>query len=230
MIHQLIFADAKPGMTIEEFQRYWVEIHAIKYASKISQIKKYLINTTIPFNNEKLFWNGVAEIWLENDEEQLASLQSQEFLEGARLDEPNWAAFWKTIGIDTDAYVILDGSALTKNQDWIKLITLHKRKEGLSLRDFRNYYLNTHSANVVKLPGIKRYMQCHTRDGFYIFGESRFDAVSQLWFDDTEALRKALASPEYNNWVKPDMEKFLEMKYNFSLVTRENWIIGPQPR
>ena len=230
MIHQLIFADAKPGMTVEDFQRYWVEVHAVKYASKIPQIKKYLIDTTIPFNNETPLWNGVAEIWLENDEQSLASIQTKEFLQGARLDEPNWAAFWKTVGIDTDAHVILEGPALTRDQTWIKIITLHKRKEGMPLQDFRNYYLKNHSQHVLKLPGIKRYLQCHTRDGAYIVGESRFDGVSQIWFDNVQSLQKALNSPEFKNIVEPDMEQFLEIKYNFSLVTKENWIIGPESR
>ena len=100
MIHQLIFAHPKPGMTEAEFQRYWVEVHAVQYASKIPQIKRYLVDTRIPFGPEPddPLFSGVAEIWLENEEEQLASLQSKEFLEGACLDEPRWAAFWRTIG------------------------------------------------------------------------------------------------------------------------------------
>ena len=91
MIHQLIFAGPKPGMTDSEFQDYWVNVHAVQYASKIKQIKKYLIDTTIesavPQNSP---YRGVAEIWLENEQEQLESLQSTEFLQGARLDEPKW--------------------------------------------------------------------------------------------------------------------------------------------
>jgi uncharacterized protein (TIGR02118 family) len=230
MIHQLIFADAKPGMTVEEFHRYWVEVHAVKYASKIPQIKKYMIDTTVPFNNETPMWNGVAEIWLQNDEESLASLQTPEFLQGARLDEPNWAAFWKTVVIDTDAHEIVKGPELNNKPVWVKMITLHKRKEGMHLNDFRSYYLDTHSQLVKKLPGLVRYMQCHTRDGYYAVGEARFDAASQIWFNDVQSLKKALDSDEYKKHVLPDMEKFLEMKYNFSVVVKENWIIGPNPR
>ena len=48
MIHQLIFAHPKPGMSEQEFQDYWVDVHAVQYASKIPQIRKYLIDTRIP--------------------------------------------------------------------------------------------------------------------------------------------------------------------------------------
>lgn len=230
MIHQLIFADAKPGMSVEEFQRYWVEEHAVKYASKIPQIKRYLIDTIIPFGDMKPLWNGVAEIWLENEVEQLKSLQTKEFIEGARKDEPNWAAFWKTIGLDTDTHVLLEGPPLEKGQDWIKIITLHKRKEGIPLDVFRSYSLDVHSKYGLELPGLRRYIQCHAKDGLYAVGESRFDSCSMLWFDDVKALEKALASDVYTKGVKLDMGKFLEVKYNFGMVAKEHWIIGPEPR
>lgn len=43
------------------------------------------------------FYQGVAEIWLADEATQLASLQSPEFLQGARADEPRWAAFRRTL-------------------------------------------------------------------------------------------------------------------------------------
>ena len=48
MIHQFIFAAPKPGMTESEFQDYWVNVHAVKYASKIPQIKQYSVSTRMP--------------------------------------------------------------------------------------------------------------------------------------------------------------------------------------
>ena len=115
MIHQLIFAHPRPGLSEEEFQQYWLEVHAVRYASRIPQIRRYLIDTRIPFGQEPEdpLWGGVAEIWLENEEEQLASLQSPEFLQGARIDEPRWAAFWRTLALDTDAHTLREGPAAT---------------------------------------------------------------------------------------------------------------------
>src|SRR5215475_14427988 len=135
MIHQLIFAAPKPGMSEEEFQRYWVEVHAVEYASKIKQIKRYMIDTRLPFGPDEgePTWSGVAEIWLENEAEQLASLQSEEFLQGARLDEPNWAAFWRTVVLDTTAHVLRPGPQEARDSGMAKLLILSKRKEGLPL-------------------------------------------------------------------------------------------------
>ena len=234
MIHQLIFAGPKPGMTSQEFQEYWVNVHAVKYASKIPQIKRYMIDTRIPFNGDLgkpiLPYQGVAEIWLNNEEEQLASLQTKEFLEGARLDEPNWAAFWLTLVLDTTAHEIVAGPPLTQDSTWVKLLMLLKRKPGLPLEDFRRHGLQVHAPVVVEIPGLQRYLQCHTRDGSYIFGEARFDGVEQLWFENMETLASALNSTQFQRKVKSSLDTFVEPKYIFTLVTEEHWIIGPQPR
>jgi uncharacterized protein (TIGR02118 family) len=230
MIHQLIFTNPKPGMTVEEFQRYWVEVHAVKYASKIPQIKRYLIDATIPFGPKPPLFSGVAEIWLENEAEQLASLQTKEFLEGARLDEPNWAAFWTTLVLDTDTHVLLEGPPLTKNPTWVKFIVLMKRREGMPLEEFRRYSLEVHAPLALQLPGLKRYIQCHVRDSFYAVGESRFDAVSMFWFQSAGDLEAALASPLARDQLPADDARFLEQKYIFSFAAKEHWIIGPEAR
>jgi uncharacterized protein (TIGR02118 family) len=234
MIHQLIFAAPKPGMTEAEFQKYWVEVHAVKYASKIPQIKKYMIDTRIPLPGEKgdgLF-SGLAEIWLENDKESIESLQTKEFLQGARADEPNWAAFWKTLVLeaDADAHVLLKGPELAKGQTWIKYITILKRKEGMKLADFRAYSLGKHAELGLKIPGLLRCMQCHTRDSWYGFGEPRFDCVNMQWFDSVDALVKAQNSAEYKK-AGDDLKNFVEMKYFFPVMAaKEHWIIGPKAR
>src|SRR3954454_175316 len=104
MIHQFILAAPKPGLTTQEFQDYWRTVHAVKVASRIPQIRKYLLDLRIPVGEPvdagppALPHQGIAEIWLANEQEQLASLQSDEFIHGARADEPNWAAFWLAIG------------------------------------------------------------------------------------------------------------------------------------
>jgi hypothetical protein len=231
MIHQLIFAAPKPGMSEPEFQRYWVEEHAVRYASKIKQIKRYLIDTRIPDGPDEgePLWSGVAEIWLENEAEQLASLQSEEFLQGARLDEPNWAAFWRTVVLDTDAHVLLDGPPLTPDPTWVKLILLVKRTEGLPLAEFRERSLGKQADLMLEVPGLRRYLQCHTRDGYYGIGEAVLDAAYLLWFDDTDALSAALASPQFQR-AGEDLATIAQPRYTHRMAVREHWIIGPEAR
>lgn len=231
MIHQFIFAYPRPGMTESEFQRYWVEVHAVRYASKIPQIRKYLVDThvALPDESGEPLWCGVAEIWLKNEKEQLESLQSEEFLQGARRDEPNWAAFWRTVVLDTTTHVILPGPPETRDSGMAKLLVLSKRKEGLPLEGFRSYCLGTHASKVMELPGLRRYSQGHVRDGFYTIGEAVLDCVEQLWFDSVDAVVAAQRSVQ-QHMVNADYRLFTEERYRHQMLVQEHWIIGPEPR
>jgi hypothetical protein len=227
MIHQFILAAPKPGLSTEEFQDYWVHVHAVKFASRITQIRRYLVNTRIPtdcdLGSPPLPHQGMAEIWLDNEAEQLASLQSDAFIHGARADEPTWAAFWQAIVLDTTAHEIRPGPA---PRDGVKMTTLLKRRPGMSLADYREASLSEYAPVADGLPGLRGHLHCHTRDGAYVFGESTFDSVEQWWFDDLDALRAALRSAHYTGRVAPERARITEPRHVFSLTTRENWIIG----
>ncbi len=233
MIHQLIFAHPKPDMSEQAFQDYWVNVHAVKYAGRIAQIRRYLVDTRIPCcgpePDDPLF-SGVAEIWLKNEEEQLASLQSSEFIDGARRDEPNWAAFWRTVALDTTTHALMEGPALSRDSSLVKLILLVKRQPGITLKEFRRHALETHAPKAAALPGLRRYYQCHVRDSFYTVGEALLDAVFMLWFDDVAAIQRMWDSPEYKKSVEPDLLEFVEPKYLHRMAVKEHWIIGPEFR
>lgn len=229
MIHRLIFARPKPGMSEKEFQQYWRERHA-PIASKIPHTTRYLIASRIPLDQESKDppFSGVGETWFKDVQETLEAVQSKEYIEIARPDEPNWAAFWQVLVLDTTDHVLIEGAPLKKDSNLVKLVILLKRKPGMSLADFRNYWLEVHGPLVQKLPGVRRYVQCHVQDYFYIIGESSFDGVEQIWFDDTQTIEKVLKSLEYKDKVLPDLENFVEPKYIFSLVTDEYWVVRPE--
>jgi EthD domain-containing protein len=230
MIHQHIFASPKPGLSEAEFQRYWLEVHAIKFASKIKQIKKYKICTRLDWAGEQQppLWNAFAEIWLNNEQEQLESLQSPEFLQGARLDEPSWAAFWNTQVLDCDTVTLLDTIGEAPPAASVKLVALRKRKPGLSVEDYRTEHLEVQAPLAQDLPGLLRHDVCFTRDSWYAVGEPRFDSVTHFWFEDLAALDRLAAAPSHP--ALGANGRCFDPKYNFQMATKEHWIIGPAAR
>jgi hypothetical protein len=232
MIHQHIFASPKPGMTEAEFQDYWLNVHAVKYASKIPQIKKYKLCMRVDWKYEspQPLWSGFAEIWLNNEQEQLASLQTPEFLEGARLDEPRWAAFWNTQVLDCDTVTVMDKMGEVAPPDAVKMSALLKRKPGMTVEEYRKYHLDVHAPLSIQAPGILRHDVCFTRDSWYVVGEPRFDSVVHFWFENVAAAEALAESAEYRANVVPDDDKFLDPKYVFHMVSKEHWVIGPEAR
>jgi uncharacterized protein (TIGR02118 family) len=57
---------------------------------------------------------------------------------------------------------------------------------------FDAYYTETHVPLASRLPGLRRFIQSHPRG---LGGEAPY-FVAELWFDDAEALKAAMQSPE----------------------------------
>jgi uncharacterized protein (TIGR02118 family) len=71
----------------------------------------------------------------------------------------------------------------------LKLISLLRRPEGMSQEDFRSWVLDEHVVLARQLPGLRSYTVSLAEDG-----ESAYDCVNELWFDDEEARAAAFGS------------------------------------
>jgi uncharacterized protein (TIGR02118 family) len=225
MIHKYIFVHAKPGMAEQDFFTYWKEVHAEQYGRKIKQAKGYLINTRVPFGPDQgdLPFQGVAEVWIESVEDELAFAQSKEYLEGSRLDEPNFLAWWQMFALDTSDHVVVEPPA----GDWngVKVFVISKRKPGMSLEELHAYGRDVHAPKLKKLPGLRGYVVGHVLDSHYAVGESLLDNVSVLWFDSTDAITQAMQSDVFQKEIQPDLGNFIDMRYFRTLVTEEHWVV-----
>jgi len=82
----------------------------------------------------------------------------------------------------------------------IKSLSLLVRKDGLTHAQFVKHWVEVHAPLAHAVPGVRRYVQSH------IVEERRrpdippldveIDGVAELWYDDREAMARALASPE----------------------------------
>ncbi|PWK59215.1 EthD domain-containing protein [Roseicyclus mahoneyensis] len=228
MIHQHIFAAPKPGMTESDFQDYWINLHAPRYAMKIPQIAKYRLNLRLSCSVDPApIWSGCAEIWLRNDAEQIASMQTPEFLQGARLDEPNWAAFWMTAVLDCETETLLDG---TVPDGAVKLIVMSKRDLAHDVTDYRILRRADLKEHAESVPGLLRVDMASARDGLYAVGEARFDEVAHFWFASVEAAERAFAAPERDVMLPSTAARGLNPAQVFPMLVQPHWLIGPEER
>jgi hypothetical protein len=233
MIHQLIFASPRPGMSEAEFQDYWRYVHAVQFAAKIPQIRKYKVNSRIdvPGQDREIGYSGVAEIWIANEQDQIDSLKTPEYLLGARLDEPNWAASWLTLVLDTDAHVVVEGSEGNKEVPEYKLMLLIKKKRELSLDSFRASLKGDFSDKAKQLPGLTRFLIGTTRDRFYSDGaEPGFDAAVHLCANSLLELKGMYSNPYFHDSIYPQLTAIANPTGILSIGVRSEWIIGPDAR
>ncbi len=235
MIHQHILAAPRPGLSDFEFQDYWRYVHALKFARKIPQILKYKVNSriAIPGQPRELNYPGIAEIWLENEQTQAESLKSPEFLEGAVHDEPNWAASWQTLALDTDAHEI--GGSDTSDNDFpeYKLMLFHKKRRDIKIDKFREMYLNDYADSLkkAKIPHNTRILGCLLKRNLYTEnGAPPFDAVTHLSAGSLLELKHMVGTNALQQFLDPEKGGLSEWWGVVTAAVRSEWIVGPQER
>lgn len=107
----------------------------------------------------------------------------------------------------------------------VKLIYCISKKPGLSVEEFQTYWRETHGPIAAKIPGLRRYVQCHTAPKLYGREPApRFDGAAELWFDDLDAMRAAMASPETKAAIE-DERNFIDHSRVASFVTIEKPVV-----
>jgi uncharacterized protein (TIGR02118 family) len=82
----------------------------------------------------------------------------------------------------------------------IKSISLLTRKDGMTHDRFLKRWVDVHAPLAHAVPGLRRYVQSHiveerTRPDIPTTAVD-VDGIAELWYDDREAMARALASPE----------------------------------
>jgi uncharacterized protein (TIGR02118 family) len=105
----------------------------------------------------------------------------------------------------------------------VKAIYLIRRKPSMSATDFHRYWREVHGAIAARIPGLRRYVQCHAiaRDG----DGAEYDGAAEAWFDDMEAVRRAVATPEYAA-AREDEARFIDLERTTLMFTEEVPIIA----
>lgn len=94
----------------------------------------------------------------------------------------------------------------------ISRIGILTRRDDMSSEQFCDYWRNGHGPLAAKLPGLRRYLQNRVVDSTQLAidharGDWNVAGFSQLYFDDTSAMNRAVASAEFLPTV-PDVRRF----------------------
>jgi uncharacterized protein (TIGR02118 family) len=104
------------------------------------------------------------------------------------------------------------------------------RRPDRSAEQFRQYWKNIHGALAARLPDLRAYHQNHIVDSgqlgiAYPGGAWNLDGISELWFDDQDSMRRAIASEAYGP-VAADSEAFVSAT---RVIIAEQQVVVPVP-
>jgi uncharacterized protein (TIGR02118 family) len=66
LIKLIVMMKRKPGLTRDEFSKYWKEIHAFVALKNIPGLVKYVQNHQVKLNDREPAYDGIAELWFKD--------------------------------------------------------------------------------------------------------------------------------------------------------------------
>ncbi len=195
MIKLVAFFKRKAGLSPEQFHQHWRTNHA-ELVVRQKGMRRYVQNHTLlgSYKRGEPDYDGVAEAWFDSTEA-MRELAPSPAYAAVRADEANFIDAASMGVVLTEEVVIVDGEVPENALKWIGFI---KKRPDVSVDFFRDYWREQHGPVAARIPGNRRYVQCHPRRGIYATGRRPvFDGIPMSWFDDVDALRAAGESPEY---------------------------------
>jgi uncharacterized protein (TIGR02118 family) len=202
-------------MSVQDFQKYWREDH-LELVRKISDLKKYEQNHTLLSGYKRPvspIFDGVEKMWFES-EDKLVSIKASAAFKAAEADLESFVDMDRVKYILAREVVIKEGEVA---DGMVRMIEFLTRKPGMSPKDFHHHWKDIHGPLVAKQPQIKNYVQSHTLMSEYEKErQPDYNGVTEVWFDNTDAMREAAAAPLYGD-VLADEKNFVPENTPFIL-------------
>lgn len=230
MIKLLALLPKKSDVSNEQFHRHWREVHAL-LALRIKTLRRYVQSHRIPqqiagFSSAP--YEGVAEVWFDTLETALGLRTNPEYLEGAYRDEPNFIETSGLAFLPTQENVVVAGPSFAKDTPAVKGLFLVKRKPGMSVAEFQDYWRNIHAPLVPRTPHLLRYVQCHVLPTMYeADSPPAYDGVAELWWPNLAKFQESWASPELQVEQLTDARNFIDGQHSTAFLAEENRVIWP---
>ena len=103
----------------------------------------------------------------------------------------------------------------------VKLIYVINRKPGMDVEAFQHYWRTKHAEMVKEIPEVRHYTQCHTLLSGYRKGKPVHDGITELWYDDTDAIRRIADLPQSRAALEDDTH-FVDTSSMSFIITEEH--------
>jgi uncharacterized protein (TIGR02118 family) len=221
MVKVVTYLRRKPGMGVDEFQRYWRTRHP-DVVKRLPGLQRYVQSHTLPsgYRKGEPVYDGIAEVWADSTDALREMTRSPAYA-AVQADEARFLDREATGILVTEEHVIVDGPAPAGG---VKNVEFVRRKPGMDVAAFQRYWRDVHGPIAARIPVIRRYVQSHTRPAGYAGGRApAWDGVAIAWFESTDQMRVSARTPEYAA-TRADEPNFLSPDLPF-IITREHVIV-----
>lgn len=116
----------------------------------------------------------------------------------------------------------------------VKMFAFIRRRDGLSVEDFRDHWRNVHGPLIRDTPELARHVVRYEQHPRHrddaLSGTEGVDGVAVQWFDSIDDFVGFITEPGYQELIAPDERRFLDTASIEFLITDEPNIVIDGPR
>ncbi|RWX79172.1 EthD family reductase [Neorhizobium lilium] len=110
----------------------------------------------------------------------------------------------------------------------IKIILSFRRREGMSLQEFKNYRRDVHAPLLFAIPEaklVRRFVVSYPVTAPE-FPAPSYDAVVEAWFDNLDDLNALYSCENFKTKVDPDHPNFIDLNSVGRMICEETVVVG----
>jgi hypothetical protein len=228
MIRRFIFLKRKDGLSNVDFLHAWGAARCVggnRCDSFWNDVDRYVQNRVRPAVagvTPEPIWDGVAQVEMVRSPPDPAALRDDAWDQAIGPGEKAFVDPDRIVQFLAEDKVVLDGP-----ECGVKIISLPRRRAGMSSTEFSLHYGEIHGALVSRNEAFvryaSRYVQHHvlpntvkTTGGFV-----PYDGISEFWFASLDHARAAWASQSYMAELRADEKNFVGNPPSHRLIVDE---------
>ena len=196
MIKLVGMMNRKQGMSVQDFQSYWLNVHAPMIA-EVPGMRRYVQSHSLPevYGDFPQAYDGMAEAWFDDMQAYDAALASPAW-QAAVVDAANFIGGGARL-LATEVAILDAFVSARERASLVKYSGFLTRLPHLTVEEFSRHWREIHAPLVVNdLKGMVRYIQNHALPETYAAASPpSFDGVPQAWFESLEAVPPGLGRP-----------------------------------
>ena len=182
------------------------------------EIKGYVQARALPGKESPAF-SGSAELWFEDSSAAIAaSVNGIAGLLAKDVEVQSCLSGMERVVVRTAQYI---------NADRIKGVYPFRKKPGLTLEEFQNYWWHTHGPIAALTEEALSYVQIHPRTNSYETENSVYDGITEISWPDMEAAGRAIGSRQMREDQGSDAANFVDLESISLFMAKEEVVIGP---
>lgn len=223
-LHLIFLFRSRPDMSRARFLEHWAVRHAPLVAA-LPQVRAYVRNVIAPVAAPSQPWQGVEELWVDDERAADELFASEAWRRGPLADESNFVDTKAVLRLRVSDHAVIAGVPIARDETLPKRMTFFRHKPGTTRGEALHYWRHQHGPLAASAPGVRRYVQSTVAADEA--NGSPFDGVAQIWLESDAALGALAASALFRERIKPDEANFVAVEHNLTLAVHEQREVWP---